>query len=139
MSKRKLVDNIFLISGTAVVGVKYQFMPDPEINNARIAGLIWYTQTALDSGFKFGFPNYTPITNGNSKVAFVSLCNKNGRELHKDIPLYTLAPDKNNGIIREFFNNDDIDLTRSYVRFGDTATPITNSFILFTFVTYPKN
>lgn len=138
MTTRKIVDNIFLISGTAVIGKKYFFTPDPEINNSILGGLTWYSETAIDSSFYIGYPGFTPISNGNSKVTFITLCDKKGVEIHKDLPLYTLAPEKNNGIVRENFFNSDIDISKSYVKFRDTAAPIANIFLLLQFILYPK-
>lgn len=78
----------------------------------------------------------------NLNTFFLTLCDKQGNEVHKNLSLYTFYAARNNGQIRKFFFND-IDLKKSYVQCAGLPylppAPSTDYGVIFDFIIKLKN
>jgi hypothetical protein len=125
----RVVSQLLIIPTSAQPSEKIYFKNEPLVNDNILIGL-QIPQSRVDLGVP---PDPPTITDGkgqyenvligdfsnfatdNLNTFFLTLCDKAGNEVHKNLCLYTFYAAGNNGQIRKFFYND-IDLKKSYVQ-----------------------
>lgn len=152
----KVVSQLLIIPTSAQPSEKIYFKQEPLIYDNILVGL-QIPQSRVDLGVEPDPPtipdgkgqyenvligDFSNSATDNLNTFFLTLCDKQGNEVHKNLSLYTFYAAQNNGIIRNFFYND-IDLKKSYIQCAGVPylppVPSQDYGVLFDFIIKTKD
>lgn len=134
--RREIVTSLFTIQTAANIGTKYYFRNDPNISGKIFGGLmIPEPSVEISSSLFFGVSGLTPATTAQLKNVFITFCDKDGKEIYKDLPYIIFDVRKQRGNIRDMLWNR-ISIERSYIKFQ--IGTISAKYILLNFILYSK-
>lgn len=122
----KIVSQFVIIPKGSKANQNIYFNNDPEVNDNTLIGLqLVHRPNEVSAASKYYNQSLNFNLTGGGLVSpfFISLCDKNGDILHKDLVPFAFIVDQNAGkIFKNFYNK--IDLSRSYIRFSTDPYPI---------------